>query len=217
MVTCSTKSRARIAAASAMPRAASAPSARSGSASRMRFTSAAMLWSRRAMRVGLARSPPMTSIRLPSNGAWANRSCNASSPCPNSLSPLASATNSDFGKGGGAPTQATCGVGNFVAGPPMRQALSASAKAAICTQRPSISSPCRLSRSTAVMASAGVSPSSADRSAASAASASVKKCPLPQQGSSMVISAARAGQPGKLPAAGRQTSSARTKRRYSHW
>ena len=110
-------------------------------------------------------------------------------------------------------TQATCGVGSSVSAPPIRQEASANAKTAIYTQRPSISSPARLSRSTALTASAADNPSSAPRRAASAASASVRKCPLPQHGSSTVISAARPGQPGKVPAAGRQRPYSRTNRR----
>ena len=61
-------------------------------------------------------------------------------------------------------------------------AVSASANAAICTQRPSISSPARFSANTAATAPAGVNrASSAWRGAANAASASVQKWPLPQR------------------------------------
>ena len=77
-------------------------------------------------------------------GACANKSCSAASAYSSWVTPSARATNSRFGRGGGAPTQAMCGCDSFCH-PPMRHAVSATAKAAICTQRPSISNPWRLS------------------------------------------------------------------------
>ena len=77
----------------------------------------------------------------------------------------------DAGTGG-----AVVNVSSHQAARPVRGSLTyATAKAAICTQRPSISSPCRFSRSTAATASAGLRRSSAWRSTARIASASVKK------------------------------------------
>ncbi|PJA58491.1 MAG: hypothetical protein CO164_02245 [Rhodocyclales bacterium CG_4_9_14_3_um_filter_68_10] len=86
--------------------------------------------------------------------------------------------------------------------------------AAICVQRGSISSPNRLSRSTASMATSADICSSAARVAASIGSANTRKCPLPMQGSSSVMCLAALGHPSNVPAAGRHGfPSSRTKRK----
>ena len=186
---------ARIAVASAIPRAAIAPSLRSGSMARARSITSSSICSTRATRSGSIRSPPVGSIRLPSKGACRNTSWMAPKARASSLSPLASAANSALGNGGGAPDQAMCGNGRDCQ-PPLLHAANATAKAAIWTHRPSISRPNKLLRRTA-------------------AAASVKKWPEPQQGSRTVIALASLGQPGKPPAAGRQRSSSFTKRSMS--